>query len=108
MSIITLVKEWFVRQERAPADFEASDLGLNRALELRPISNAAGTRSRMEALATQFGVTPAMIDADRGLALELAQTCRHCQSARACQNALDLGVDFNALRCPNATIYQDM
>ncbi len=108
MSIITLLESWFKRRERAPTDFELSDLGLSRASYQRLISSSVGTRSRMEALAAQFGVTPAVIDADRGLALELAETCGHCQSANACQNSMDLGVDFDAAHCPNAVIYKDM
>jgi hypothetical protein len=106
--MLTLLKKWFTRKERMPTDFELSDLGLSRASYRRLISSSVGTRSRMEKLASQFDVTPAMIDADRGLALELAEVCGHCQSAKACQNALDLDVDFDASRCPNATIYKDM
>lgn len=108
MSITTLLEGWFNRREPAPTDFELTELGLSRASYQRLISSSVGTRSRMEALAAQFSVSPAMIEADRGLALDLAETCGHCQSANACQNAMDLGVDFDAAHCPNATIYKDM
>lgn len=108
MSIITLVKDIFGRRERTPTDFELSDLGLSRAAYRRLISSADGTRTRMEVLAARFGVTPAMIDADRGLTLELAETCGHCKCAKACQNAIDLGADFDTSLCPNETIYKDM
>ena len=108
MSIATLVKDFLSGRERAPTDLELSDLGLSRADYRRLITSKDGTRARMEVLAARFGVTPEMIDADRGLALELAETCGHCQSATACQNAIDLGVDFNTERCPNAATYAEM
>ncbi len=108
MFITTLVKDFFGGRESTPTDFELSDMGLSRAAYQRLISSDEGTRTRMEVLAAQFGVTPAMIDADRGLALELAETCGHCKFARACQNAIDLGVDFDTARCPNAAIYKGM
>lgn len=108
MSIVTLIKDFFNGRERAPTDRELADMGLSFADYRRLISSADGTRERMEVLAARFGVTPQMIDADRGLALELAQTCGHCQSAKACQNAIDLGVDFDTGRCPNAAVYADM
>ncbi|KIN70226.1 hypothetical protein Z946_80 [Sulfitobacter noctilucicola] len=108
MTIATFFRGFFTGRDRAPSELELSDMGLSRADFRRLSTSKAGTRDRMEALAAQYGVTPALIDADRGLALELAQTCGHCQCAKACQNALDLGVDFDAGRCPNATVYADM
>ncbi len=108
MTIATLFRDFFEGRARGPSDLELADMGLSRADFTRLMTSKEGTRNRMEALAAQFGVTPAMIDADHGLALELATTCGHCQCAKACQNALDLGVDFNADHCPNAGIYADM
>jgi len=108
MSIITLLKDFFQDRERAPTDLELADLGMSRADYIRLITSKDGTRARMEVLAARFGVTPAMIDADFGLAMELAQTCGHCQNANACQNAIDLGVDFDTALCPNAGVYADM
>jgi len=108
MSIITVIRDFLRGQERPPTDFELADVGLSRSDYRRLTSSAEGTRVRMEIMAARFGVTPAMIDANRGLSLELAQTCGHCQCAKACQNAIDLGVDFNADRCPNASVYADM
>lgn len=108
MTIATLLKDFINGRERAPTDLELSDMGLSRADYQRLITSKDGTRARMEVLAARFGVTPQMIDADRGLALELAETCGHCACATACQNAIDLGVEFNTERCPNATIYADM
>lgn len=108
MSIFTLMKDFFNGRERPPTDFELADMGLSRIDYNQLISSKDGTRARMEVLASRFGVTPEMIDADHGLALELATTCGSCQCATACQNAIDLGVEFNTDRCPNATIYADM
>ncbi|MCX7561698.1 hypothetical protein OS190_19220 [Sulfitobacter sp. F26204] len=108
MSILSLIKNLINERERAPTALELADMGLSRSSYQRLLSSADGTRQRMEVLAAQFNVTPEMIDADRGLALELAETCGHCKSAKACQNAIDLGVDFNTRHCPNATIYSDM
>lgn len=108
MSIVTLFRDFFNGRERAPTDRELTDMGLSRVDYQRLVTSKDGTRSRMEVLAARFGVTPEMIDADRGLALELAETCGHCHCAKACQNAIDLGVDFNTERCPNASIYADM
>lgn len=108
MTIATLFRDFFKGRERAPTDMELADMGLSRTDFTRLITSKDGTRTRMETLAARFGVTPAMIDADHGLALELATTCGHCQSAKACQNAIELGVDFNTNRCPNASIYADM
>ena len=108
MTIATLFKDFFAGRDRVPTDRELADMGLSRSDFTRLITSKDGTRERMETLAAQFGVTPEMIDADHGLALELAHTCGHCQCAKACQNAIDLGVDFDTSRCPNATIYADM
>lgn len=108
MTIATLFKDFFAGRERMPNDFELADMGLSRADFTRLVTSKGGTRERMETLAARFGVTPQMIDADHGLALELAQTCGHCQCAKACQNAIDLGVNFDTARCPNASIYADM
>jgi hypothetical protein len=108
MSIIARIKELFSGRERAPTEFELADMGMAKADYHRLITSKDGTRERMEALAAQFDVTPRMIDADRGVAMELAQTCGHCQDAKACQKALDLGVDFDTARCPNAARYADM
>ena len=108
MTIATFFKDFFTGRERAPTDRELADMGLSRTDYTRLITSKDGTRQRMETLAARFGVTPQMIDADRGLALELAETCGHCQSSRACQNAIDLGVSFDTARCPNAGIYADM
>ena len=108
MTIATLFKDFFRGRERAPTDMELADMGLSRVDYTRLITSKNGTRERMEALAARFGVTPQMIDANHGLALELAQTCGHCQCSQACQNAIDLGVGFDTSRCPNASIYADM
>ena len=108
MTIATLFKNVFANRDRAPTDLELADMGLSRADYTRLMTSKGGTRTRMESLAAQFDVTPEMIDADHGLAVELAQVCGHCKCARACQKALDLGVEFNSDRCPNATIYADM
>ncbi|MEW9920427.1 hypothetical protein AB2B41_12495 [Marimonas sp. MJW-29] len=108
MTIATLFRDFLTDRERAPTDRELADLGLSRADFTRLITSKNGTRERMETLAARFGVTPAMIDADFGLALELAETCGHCKCANACQNAIELGVDFDTNRCPNASIYADM
>ena len=108
MTIATLFKDFFRGRERAPTDMELADMGLSRVDYTRLITSKNGTRERMEALAARFGVTPQMIDANHGLALELAQTCGHCQCSQACQNAIDLGVGFDTSRCPNASTYADM
>ena len=108
MSLTHFFKDFFRGRERAPTDMELSDMGLSRADYNRLNSSAPGTRQRMEALAARFGVTPAMIDADRGLALELAETCGHCGHTKACQKSIDEGSDFDTSLCPNASIYADM
>ena len=108
MTIATLFKDFFRGKERMPTDMELADMGLSRTDFTQLITSKDGTRARMETLAARFGVTPQMIDKDHGLALELAQTCGHCHCANACQNAIDLGVDFDTSRCPNASIYADM
>ena len=108
MSLMTYVKDCFADRKPFMSDRELEDLGLARADYNRLMTSKDGTRQRMEVLAARFGVTPAMIDADHGLALELAQTCGHCVNAKACQNAIDLGVPFETTRCANATVYADM
>ena len=108
MSIITRLKDFFQDRERAPTDLELADMGMSRADYTQLVTSKAGTRARMEVLAARFGVTPAMIDADFGQAMELAQTCGHCQNANACQNAIDLGVEFDTALCPNAETYKEM
>lgn len=108
MSVAAFFKTLFSKPDRAPTDLELADMGLSRVDYGLLVSSKPGTRQRMETLAARFGVTPGMIDADHGLALELAQTCGHCGNAKACQNAIDLGVDLELSKCPNATIYADM
>jgi len=108
MSLMSRMKDAFRPTNKGLTDLELSDLGLSRLDCAQLESSKPGTRKRMETLAARFGVTPRMIDADRGLALELALTCGHCVNAKACQNAIDLGVDFRTDRCPNASVYADM
>lgn len=108
MSLMTYVKDFFQDRQKVLTDLELADMGLSRADYNRLMTSKDGTRHRMEVLAARFGVTPRMIDGDHGMALELAQTCGHCVNAKACQNANDLGVEFETSRCPNATIYEDM
>lgn len=108
MSIATVISHLFNQPERPPTDRELADLGLSRVDYQSLISSKPGTRARLEAMAAQFGVTPEMIDADRAVALDIAECCGHCQNAGACENALALGVDFNPERCPNADRYAEM
>ncbi len=108
MSMLALLKDFWNGKDRPPSALELADMGLSRADYNQLISSADGTRERMEVLAARFGVTPAMIDADRGLALELAETCGHCGHTKKCQQAIDNGEDFDTNLCPNATIYKDM
>ena len=108
MSFMTRVKTFFSAHEKPPSKADLADMGLTRIDYDRLHRSKDGTRTRMEALAARFDVTPQMIDADHGLAVELALTCGHCQNAKACQNALTLGVDFDTARCPNASVYADM
>lgn len=108
MSIATVIRHLFQRSGNPPSDRELADLGLSRVDYQSLISGKPGTRARLEAMAAQFGVTPEMIDADRGEALEIAECCGHCKHATACDNALALGVDFDPVRCPNADRYAEM
>jgi len=108
MSIVTRLADFFQDRERAPTERELADMGFTHSDYRYLVTSKDGTRTRMEALAARFGVTPQMIDAHLGLSLELARTCGHCPNSKACQNALDLGVDMDTALCPNATIYADM
>ena len=108
MRLKTLLYHVFPHSAPRPDDRDLADLGLSR-MDYDILSRSApGTRERMEALAARFGVTPAMIDADRGLALELAETCGHCPETDACQRGLEGKAIFRTERCPNASIYADM
>ena len=85
---------------------ELDDLGLSRAdLEILR-SGLPGARARLEAMAARFGLRPADIDADRGIALELAEACAHCGQARTCMRAIETGVELDPDHCPNAGIYR--
>ncbi|MBD3665183.1 hypothetical protein [Sulfitobacter aestuariivivens] len=108
MCVGSFFRDFFSGRERAPTDMELSDMGLTRHDFTRLTTSKAGARERMEVLAARFGVTPQMIDADHGLALELAKTCGHCINTKVCQNAIDLGVEMDTSLCPNASVYADM
>lgn len=108
MSIAVLLRKFFDPGERDPSDRELADLGLSRADYRQLVGGAPGTRARMEALAAKFGVTPEMIDRDRGLALEIAETCGQCHVAGQCQRALDGKGVFDPDSCPNAARYREM
>ena len=105
MSIASVLRSFFDADARPPNDRELADLGLSRLDYDQLMSGAPGTRERMEAIAAKFGVTPEMIDADRGVALEIAETCGRCKEAGRCQRALDGKGEFDLADCPNAAIY---
>lgn len=108
MSIAAVLRKFFDPKERDPTDRELADLGLSRTDYRQLVGSAPGTRARMEALAAKFGVTPEMIDRDRGLALEIAETCGQCHLAGKCQRALDGKGMFDPDHCPNAARYREM
>jgi len=108
MAMLTFLKDLWNGKDRMPSLLELADMGLSSADYDQLISSAEGTRERMEVLAARFGVTPAMIDANRGIALELAETCGHCGQTKACQRAIDNGEEFDTNLCPNASVYKDM
>ena len=107
MHALQQLSEYLGRPER-PSDADLADLGLSREDFHILVSGAPGARARMEAMAARFGVTPEQIDADRGYALQLAETCAHCGEAAACRKALDRGMPLTGDRCPNAPIYRAM
>jgi hypothetical protein len=105
MYALNLLRSYFARRPECPNDRDLADLGLSRVDFDLLTHSARGTRTRMEALAARFGVTPRQIDRDRGMALELAETCGHCSESSACQRALDGKGTFETARCPNAARY---
>ena len=105
MSIAVLLRKFFDPAEQDPSDRELADLGLSRTDYRQLVDGAPGTRERMEALAAKFGVTPEMIDRDRGLALQITETCGQCHVSGKCQRALDGKGVFDPEDCPNAARY---
>lgn len=93
-------------QETVPNDRELADLGLSRADYAVLMQGPPGTRDRMEHLGLCFGVSAAMIDADRGTVLEIAETCARCLEKLACQRAIEGKASFAAERCANRTRYE--
>lgn len=108
MPFAALLRKFFDPAERPPSDRELADLGLSRLDYRQLVGGAPGARARMEALAAKFGVTPAMIDRDRGLALEIAETCGHCHLSGTCQRALEGKAVFDPDACPNAARYREL
>jgi hypothetical protein len=98
----------YLGQPERPSDADLADLGLSRVDYDILVTGAPGARARIEAMAAQFGLPPEQIDAERGLALELAQTCAHCGEAATCRKALQQGRPLPAELCPNAPIYRAM
>lgn len=108
MSFVSTLKRFFDAPDAPLSDRDLAELGLSRTDFTQLINATPGTRERMEAMAAQFDLSAQDIDGDRGQALELAERCGYCASARACQNAVDLGVDFDPEQCPNAERYDAM
>lgn len=108
MSIATVIHHLFSRGDRPPTDRELADLGMSRADYGQLVASAPGTRERMEAIAARFGISPEDIDANRGAALEIAETCGHCGVRKECQQGIDGLAKFETARCPNAERYADM
>lgn len=108
MSLFAWTRRLFPPRITRPDDRDLADLGLSRMDYDLLATSQPGARARMEALAARFGITPEMIDADRGMALDLSEVCGHCAEAGACQRALDGKGEFATERCPNAARYAEM
>lgn len=88
------------------SEMELADLGLSRADVAILQNGAPGARVRLEKMAAQFGVSPADIDRDRGIALDLAETCARCDEARRCMQAIKTGQKLDEDNCPNSRFYK--
>ncbi|MFK7837991.1 MAG: hypothetical protein AB8B60_17415 [Sulfitobacter sp.] len=108
MSLKTVLRDFLTPPATPPSAMELADMGLSLADYRRLNASDPGARGRMEHLAARFNVTPRMIDADHGLAVELALNCGHCGAKKACQRAIATGEDFDSARCPNSATYADM
>ena len=87
-------------------DRELSDLGLSRSDLAMLRSGAPRTRDRILAMAGQFGLTEADLNAQANLGLELAEKCGHCLQAETCRDAIRAGAHMPQSKCPNAGIYR--
>jgi|GEM_PF-4233897 len=69
----------------------------------------AGAPSQMVDMAKRFGLSAQDIAAPRWRALEVIDTCRHCDVASQCFNYLigDRRGDFAEADCPNAERYSE-
>lgn len=85
---------------------ELSDLGLSRADLAMLRAGAPQARDRILAMAGQFGLTEADLNAHSELGLELAEKCGHCPQAETCRDAIRAGALLPESKCPNAGIYR--
>lgn len=108
-SLTARLRNFFARPgAEAVSDRDLSDMGLSR-MDLRILqSGLPGARQRVEAMAAQFGLTPADIDADRGTALEVAEACAQCGQAKACMRAMRDDTPLPESGCPNVSTYRAM
>lgn len=88
------------------SDRELADLGLSRADLTLLRSGLPGARKRILAMAAQFGLTEADLNARPELGLDLAETCGHCRQAKTCRDAIRSGSPLPQDKCPNARLYQ--
>jgi hypothetical protein len=103
-----ILKRLMASAVHRPDDRELADLGLSRADYALLVQSPPGARARIEHIAARLGVTPSMIDAEPGMAQEIAETCAACSEARACQRGIDTGAGFATVRCPNANRFRDL
>lgn len=88
------------------SDRELADLGLSRTDVALLRSGTPGARKRILAMAAQFGLTETDLNAHPELGLDLAETCGHCQQAKACRDAIRSGSPLPQDKCPNAGLYK--
>ena len=91
------------------SDETLRDLAVSRA-ELEGIVGArAGLPSQMLEMAARFGLDQSDIAQPRWRALEILDTCRHCEHSKACFDFLigSRDQDFSEMQCPNAERYTE-
>ncbi len=90
-------------------EFFAADTAVSPVDARRLVSARDDVRERMVEMAAHYGVGPARIDANRGVALDVALACADCGHVGECSRYLDGDDSLSADDfCPNAGRYREM
>lgn len=92
---------WIEPREMTQAERELEDWGMSR-MDLALLTHVdTATKQRAAQFANDLGVPDGALEANTGLAYDVAMTCAHCRVAGECEKGLEGRLGFDPQLCPN-------